>query len=114
MIFDKFKKIIKLNNNHYWYDLKGKFFYIPETKDYINITAFQALIILGDFLVLKWDAEDIFNTCDWSNDVDLDNVKLFISKYSEGLLDEVLEWICDNNIECNDENKLDYLSKYNL
>lgn len=110
----EFKKIIKLNNNHYWYDKDNRCFYVPEKKDKINITAFQALIIIGDFTVLKWDAKDIYNTCKWEPEVTLNSVKLFISKYSDGLLDEVIAWICDNDIECNDEDKFEYLSKYNL
>ncbi|MGN0177209.1 MAG: hypothetical protein ACI389_05210 [Methanobrevibacter sp.] len=114
MVFDKFKRLIKFNNEDYWYDDENRYFYVPNTNNQIKITAFQALVIIGDFTVLEWSAEDIFNTCDWETDVKLKDIEIFISKYSEGLMDKVIAWICDNNIECSNEDKFDYLAKYNL
>ena len=114
MVFDKFKRLIKFNNENYWYDDENQYFYVLNTNNQIKITAFQALVIIGDFTVLEWSAEDIFNTCDWETDVKLKDIEIFISKYSEGLMDKVIAWICDNNIECSNEDKFDYLAKYNL
>ena len=33
MVFDKFKRLIKFNNENYWYDDENQYFYVPNTNN---------------------------------------------------------------------------------
>ena len=98
-----------MDNNGYWYNISKKYFYIPNTSYVIKITAEEALIIIDDVNLFNWSSYQIFNKTIWKSDINHNLIDVFIREYKRGLLDNVLNWICDNNIECSNVNKEDYL-----
>ena len=90
-----------------------KIFYVPNENKFIKITAKEALLIIDDVNLFKWNSYKIFNKTNWRNNITHKIIDVFIREYKQGLFDDVLEWICDNNIECNNENKKDYLYSLN-
>ena len=99
--------------NGYWYDTSKKCFYIPNENKFIKISAEEVLVIIDYVNLFKWNSYKIFNKTIWKSDITQKIIDVFIREYQQGLFDDVLEWICINNIECNNVDKTDYLYSFN-
>ena len=111
MVFDKFG--LELNRKHFWYDVKNKFFYIPNSDIKIKISAQEALVVIGSYTTFLWDAKKIAQRFMWDSNVNEQLISYFLDEYSKGHLEKVIAWICDNNIECQNKDKFEYLARYN-
>lgn len=108
-IFNIFKKKDEISD--FWYENGSRYFYVPNTDLKINISASDALRIIYEYKTFKyWDAQDIFSRGFWKSNLDIDIIEDFINYHKKGLFDYALAWICDNDIECNNEDKFEYLS----
>lgn len=116
-IFNIFKKKDEISD--FWYeagsrfDVRSRYFYVPNTDLKINITASDALRIIHEYKTFKyWDAQDIFSRGFWESNLDAYIIDDFINYHKKGLFDYAIAWICDNDIECHDKDKFEYLSNH--
>lgn len=97
----------------YWYNELKKYFYVPNENKFIKISAKEVLVIIVYVNLLNWNSYKIFNKTIWKSDITQRIIDVFIREYQQGLFDDVLEWICDNDIECNNADKTNYLYSFN-
>lgn len=108
-IFNIFKKKDEIAD--FWYDNGRRYFYVPNTDLIIDISASDALRIIYEYKTFKYlDARDIFSQGFWKSNLDTHIIDDFINYHKNGLFDYALAWICDNDIECYNEDKFEYLS----
>lgn len=108
-IFNIFKKKDEIAD--FWYDKGRRYFYVPNTDLIIDISVSEALRIIYEYKTFKYlDARDIFSQGFWKSNLDVPIIDDFINYHKCGLFDYALAWICDNNIECYNEDKFEYLS----
>ena len=97
---------------YYWYDVNKKYFYIPGEKNILRFNVLEALVLIGSIRLLHMDKKTLFKKIEWPNYITYADIKQFVQAWENGLLDPTIEWICENNIECEYEDKKDYL--YNI
>ena len=112
MVFEESE--FKGNKNQFWYDIEKKCFFLSDTDIKIKISAGESLVIIGASTRFLWDIKTISQRIIWASPIDERIISNFLDEYSSGHLEEVIAWICDNNIECSNKDKFDYLARYNV